>query len=62
VNITGTPEENTSKSKACTKSRKGDETGRKVPLDILGGGRRWPKSKGLDRATWEKILWREVGR
>jgi hypothetical protein len=30
------------------------------PLDVLGRGHVWPSSLNLDRATWEKILWREV--
>jgi hypothetical protein len=30
-----------------------------VPLDILGRGHRWPNARKLDRATWQKILWRE---
>jgi hypothetical protein len=30
------------------------------PLDVLGGGHAWPQPSNLDRATWEKILWREV--
>jgi hypothetical protein len=33
-----------------------------TPLDILGRGYRWPDSPGLDRETWQKILWREVAR
>jgi hypothetical protein len=32
-----------------------------TPLDILGRGHRWPDTPSLDRETWEKILWREVG-
>jgi hypothetical protein len=30
-----------------------------VPLDLLGRRHRWPGAQRIDRATWEKILWRE---
>ena len=32
-----------------------------TPLDLLGRGHRWPNTPALDRETWQKILWREVG-
>lgn len=31
-----------------------------VPLNLLGSGRQWPGAPTLDRATREKILWREA--
>src|SRR5262249_12121764 len=31
-----------------------------IPLDLLGKGHRWAGAPRLDRATWEKILWREA--
>jgi hypothetical protein len=30
-----------------------------VPLDVLGGGHRWPGAPKLERKIWEAILWRE---
>jgi hypothetical protein len=34
-----------------------------VPMDVLGKGHKWAgKRPKIDRATWEKILWKEVGR
>jgi ribosomal protein L24E len=32
-----------------------------TPLDLLGRGHRWPGTRSLDRETWQKIMWREVG-
>lgn len=32
-----------------------------VPLDLLGRGHRWPGAARLDRATRDKIAWREIG-
>ena len=31
------------------------------PLDLLGVGYRWPKRLKLDRETWARIIWCEVG-
>ena len=32
-----------------------------TPIDILGRGHRWPNAARIDRKTWRKICWREIG-
>jgi hypothetical protein len=62
MNYIGTVTENISKSIPCKTGTSKTETGRKLPVDLLGRGHRWPGwRRGIDREIWEKILWREVG-
>jgi hypothetical protein len=50
------------KSESCNGEARDPRPARfNVPLDILGRGHDWLGGPKLDRATWDKIVWREIG-